>query len=74
MVGVSLGNPEMLWKYCQTRNQVTLREVENSEFILRWQSQMSSHSKFWALNNEFMGYLKGSPGHQVTKNVLGVNR
>jgi hypothetical protein len=23
------------------RNQVTLREVENSDFILHWQSQMS---------------------------------
>jgi hypothetical protein len=62
---------EMLWKYCQKRNQATLREVENSDFILGWQSQMSSHSKFWAPNNEF---LKGSTGLQVTRNVLVVNR
>jgi hypothetical protein len=62
----------MLWKYCQMRSQATLREVENSDFILcRW-SQMSSHSKFWAPNNEFMGFLKGSVGHQVTRNVLGL--
>jgi hypothetical protein len=33
MVGVSLGNPEMLWKYCQTRNQVTLREVGELRFL-----------------------------------------
>jgi hypothetical protein len=26
-VGILLGPPEMLWKYCQMRNQVTLREV-----------------------------------------------
>jgi hypothetical protein len=24
------------------------------------------------LNKEFMGYLKGSPGHQVIRNVLGL--
>jgi hypothetical protein len=56
------------------RNQATLKEVENSDFILHQQSQMSSHSKFWALNNEFMRFLKGSAGHQVTRNVLVVNR
>jgi hypothetical protein len=33
---------------------------------------MSSHSKFWVLNKEFMGYLKGSAGDQVTENVLGL--
>jgi hypothetical protein len=27
MVGISLGLPEMLWKYCLMRNQVTLIEV-----------------------------------------------
>jgi hypothetical protein len=27
MVGISLGPPEMLWKYCLMRNQATLREV-----------------------------------------------
>jgi hypothetical protein len=64
----------MLWKYCQTRNQATLREVENSDFILHQQSKMSSHSKFWAPNNEFMGFLKGSVGNQVARNVLVVNR
>jgi hypothetical protein len=26
----------------------------------------------WALNKEFTGYLKGSAGHQVTRNVLGL--
>jgi hypothetical protein len=56
------------------RNQATLREVENSDFILCQQSQMSSHSKFWAPNDEFTGFLKGSAGHQVTRNVLVVNR
>jgi hypothetical protein len=25
----------------------------------------------WALNKRFMGYLKDSAGHQVTRNVLG---
>jgi hypothetical protein len=54
------------------RNQVTLREVENSDFILHRQSQMSSHSKFWDRNKEFTGYLKGSAGHQVIRNVLGL--
>jgi hypothetical protein len=48
--------------------------VENSDLILHWQSQMSSYSKFWAPNSEFMGFLKGSAGHQVTRNVLVVNR
>jgi hypothetical protein len=62
----------MLWKYCQTRNQAALREVENSDFILHQWSQMSSHSKFWAPNNKFMGFLKGNAGHQVTRNVLGL--
>jgi hypothetical protein len=32
MVGISLGPPKMLWKYCHMRNQGTLREVENSHF------------------------------------------
>jgi hypothetical protein len=31
---------------------------------------MSSHSKFWAFNSEFTGYLKGSAGNQVIRNVL----
>jgi hypothetical protein len=53
---------------------VTLREVENSDFILHQRSQMSSHSKFWAPNSGFMGFLKGSAGHQVIRNVLVVNR
>jgi hypothetical protein len=35
-------------------------------------SQVSSHSKFWAPYNEFTGFLKGSVGHQVTRNVLGL--
>jgi hypothetical protein len=26
----------------------------------------------WAKNIEFTGYLKGSAGHQVTRNVLGL--
>jgi hypothetical protein len=26
----------------------------------------------WALNKEFTGYLKGSVGNQVTRNVLGL--
>jgi hypothetical protein len=51
------------------RNQATLREVENSDFVLHWWSQMSSYSKFWAPNSEFMGFLKDSAGHQVTRNV-----
>jgi hypothetical protein len=54
------------------RNQVTLREVENSDFILCQRSQMSSHSIFWASINEFMGFLKGGAGDQVTRNVLGL--
>jgi hypothetical protein len=33
LVGILLG-PPMLWKYGQTRSQVTLRGVENSDFIL----------------------------------------
>jgi hypothetical protein len=69
VVAISLGPPEMLQKYHQMRNQMTLRDVENSGFILHWWIQMSSHSKFWALNKEFTGYLKGSAGHQVTRNV-----
>jgi hypothetical protein len=28
----------------------------------------------WALNKGFTGYLKGSAGHQVTRNVLGLIR
>jgi sarcosine oxidase delta subunit len=56
------------------RNQATLREVENSDFILYQQSQMSSHSNFWAPNNECRRFLKGSAGHQVTRNLLIVNR
>jgi hypothetical protein len=56
------------------RKQVTLREVENSDFIICQQTQICSHSKFWAPNNEFMGFLKGSIGHQVKRNVLVVNR
>jgi hypothetical protein len=35
---------------------------------------MSSHSKFWAPNSGFMGFLKGSAGHQVIRNMLVVNR
>jgi hypothetical protein len=46
--------------------------VENSDFILLRQYQMSSYSKFWAPNNKFTVYLKGSAGHQVTRNVLGL--
>jgi hypothetical protein len=64
----------LFWKYCQMRNQVTFREVESSDFILCQWSQMSSHSKFWAPNNKFTGFLKGSAGHQVARNVLVVNR
>jgi hypothetical protein len=26
----------------------------------------------WAQNKKFIGYLKGSAGHQVTRNVLGL--
>jgi hypothetical protein len=26
----------------------------------------------WTLSKEFTGYLKGSAGHQVTRNVLGL--
>jgi hypothetical protein len=73
MVVISLGPPEM-WKYCQMRNQVTFREVENSDFILHQQSQMSSHSKCWTPNNKFTRFLKGSAGHQVARNMLVVNR
>jgi hypothetical protein len=62
----------LLQKYHQMRNQVTLREVENLGCILCLWSQMSSHSKFWAPNKEFTGYLKGSAGHQVIRNVLGL--
>jgi hypothetical protein len=70
----TIGWLPVLWKYCQKRNQATLREVEHLDFILFGWSQMSSHSKFWALNNEFTGFLKGSAGHQVTRNVLVINR
>jgi hypothetical protein len=69
-VSILLRPPEMLWKYCQTRNQPIIREVENSDFILCWWSQMNSHSKFWAPINEFTGFLKDSAGHQVIRNVL----
>jgi hypothetical protein len=34
MVFISLGPPETLWKYCQTRNQVTLREVGELRYFL----------------------------------------
>jgi hypothetical protein len=51
------------------RNQATLRELRfyftpavPDELILI----------IWALNKEFTGYLKGSAGHQVTRNVLGL--
>jgi hypothetical protein len=33
MVGISLGSPEMLWKYCQMRNQVTQIEVRELRFL-----------------------------------------
>jgi hypothetical protein len=26
----------------------------------------------WVLSKEFTGYLKGSAGHQVTRNVIGL--
>jgi hypothetical protein len=32
MVSISLGPPEMLRKYCQTRNQETFREVGELRF------------------------------------------
>jgi hypothetical protein len=40
------------------------------KFILCHQSQMSSHSEFWALNKEFTRYLKGNAEHHITRNVL----
>jgi hypothetical protein len=53
---------------------VTLREVGELEFlfILCQQSQMILYLKFWATNSEFTGFLKGSAGHQVIRNVLGL--
>jgi hypothetical protein len=34
MVGISLGPPEMLWKYYLMRNQVTLKEIEEFRLYL----------------------------------------
>jgi hypothetical protein len=68
----------LLWKYCQMRNQVTLREVGELGFlfyfILCWQSQMSSYSKFWAPSGEITGFLKGSVRDLVTGNMLVASR
>jgi hypothetical protein len=33
MLDTSLGPPEMLWKYCQMRNQQTFREVGELRFF-----------------------------------------
>jgi hypothetical protein len=68
--GVSRNVEEIL---SYEKNQGTLREVENSYFILYQQFQMSSHSEFQAPVNKFMGFLKGSEGHQVKRTVLGIN-
>jgi hypothetical protein len=51
------------------RNQATLGGVENSDFILRQQAQTYTVSEH--LNKGFIGYLKGSSGHQVTKMCSG---
>jgi hypothetical protein len=62
---------ELLWKYCQTRNQATEK----------WRTQILFYAEGtrWAYNrwtpfNEFTGFLKHGAGHQVTRNVLVVNR
>jgi hypothetical protein len=70
---IFIGWPETL--FCgNIIRQETKRhsEVENSDFILHQWSQISSYSKFQVPNNVFMGFLKGSAGHQVTRNVLGL--
>jgi hypothetical protein len=74
-VDVSLGPLQMLWTYCQTRNQATLREVEEPDFfILHWRYLMSLYSKFWAPRSEITGFLKGSGGDWVTGSMLVANR
>jgi hypothetical protein len=68
----------LLWKYCQTRNQVALREVGelgfSFYFILLWRFQMSLYSKFCVPSSEITGFIKGSTGDQITGNVLVANR
>jgi hypothetical protein len=41
-------------------------------FMLEVQNQFIL--KIWVLNKGFTGYLKGSAGHQVTRNGLGLIR
>jgi hypothetical protein len=66
---VSHWGVQMLWKHSQTRNQATLRGVENSDFIFM---PVGSDvcTCVWALNKGFKGYLKSSTDHQVISNVL----
>jgi hypothetical protein len=50
------------------RNQVTLGGVENLGFI--FMPVGSDVYRVWVLNKGVTGYLKGSAGNRVTKNVL----
>jgi hypothetical protein len=58
----------MLWQYSQRRNQATLRGVENSDVNF----MLAGPEVHLCLSTEqgFTGYLTGSAGHQVTRNVL----
>jgi hypothetical protein len=47
---------------------------DDLDFIWHWQSQMSSHSKFWASNSKIIGFLHGRAGNWVIVNVLVANR
>jgi hypothetical protein len=57
-----------LWKYCQTRNQATLRDVEELRFLLyfilcqhpRWGSTQNSEP-----SSEITGFLKSHAEDQV---------
>jgi hypothetical protein len=76
MVGILLGPPEMLWKYCQRRNQVTLREVEELGFLFYFTPVVSDDLVLKILGpcSEITGFLKGSAEDQVTGNVQVTNR
>jgi hypothetical protein len=52
--------------------QATLREEENSQILFIPADPDVFTHLIWVLSKGFTGYLKGSAGHQVTRNELGL--
>jgi hypothetical protein len=73
---ISLPYLLVLWKYCQTRSQATLREVGELRFLKNFTPvvPMSSYLKFFIPSSKITGFLKGSAGDWITGNLLVANR